>query len=485
MELISHYWPHILAVFSFVVGAVAATHAAMTKEEVRSAVGWVGIIMLSPIVGAALYAFAGVNRVRRSSVGMQWSKLLRGPPGHIARYDVTGEAITAAFGRRFASLMVLGNRITPHHLSTGNSIEILESGDDAYDAMCAAIDAAERSIILETYIFDRDRMGEKLAACLVAAQQRGVEVRVLVDAVGARYSFPSILGLFRRAGVPFDVFNGNVIVGLKLPYANLRTHRKILVVDGTVAFTGGMNIRQSFCHSLNGEKTLSDTHFRVQGRVVADLFFIAAADWRFASGEALDGPAWRITAPDTPPGGPVIMRAVPSGPDKSVETNAKLLMGAFSVARSHIRIMSPYFLPDRELIVSLITAARRGVEVDIVVPGDNNLQLVDRAMTAQFDQFLKNHCRIWRSTGPFNHSKLLTIDGRWTYTGSSNLDARSLRLNFEIDLEIYDEDFARRVEARIDAIIAGARPVTLEKLRARPFPVRLMERILWLGSPFL
>lgn len=485
MELLTNYWPHILAVFSFAVGAAAAVHAAMTKEEVRSAVGWVGVIMLSPIVGAALYLIAGINRIRRSSVGLQWTRALTGLPEHIARYDVDGETITACFGRRFAALMVLGNRITPHQLTTGNGIEMLERGDDAYDAMREAIDAAERSIILETYIFDRDPVGKQLADCLILAHQRGVEVRVLVDAVGARYSYPSILRRFRKAGVPVDVFNGNVIVGLRLPYANLRTHRKILVVDGTVAFTGGMNIRAGFSHRLNGDLALVDTHFRVRGRVVADLFFIAAADWRFASGETLDGPAWRIADPEEPPGGPVIIRAVPSGPDKSVETNAKLLMGAFSVARSSIRIMSPYFLPDRELISALVTAARRGVEVDVVVPGVSNLVLVDRAMTAQFDQLLKNHCRIWRSSGPFNHSKLMTIDGRWSYTGSSNLDSRSLRLNFEIDLEVFDSAFATQVEHRIDAAIAEAEPVTLEALSDRPFAVRLIERILWLGSPYL
>lgn len=484
-DLLSHYWPHILAAISLTTGTVAAVHAAMTKDEVRSAIGWVGIIVLSPILGAAIYAIAGVNRMRRSNVGLQWQRVLPGPPGHIARYDVAEEAITAEFGRRFASLTVLGNRVTAHHLSTGNTIRMLETGDEAYDAMCEAIDAAERSILVESYIFDRDAVGRRIADRLIAARERGVEVRVLIDAVGARYSVPSILGRFRRGGVAVDVFNGNVVMGLRLPYANLRTHRKIIVVDGRVAFTGGMNIRAGFSRRLSGDKTLNDTHFRVEGRVVADLFFVAAADWKFASGEALDGDAWRIADPQTAPGAPVVIRAVPSGPDKSVETNAKLLMGAFSVARTSIRIMSPYFLPDREMIAALATAARRGVAVDIVVPGVSNLTLVDQAMTAQFDQLLKNYCRIWRASGAFNHSKLLTIDGRWSYAGSSNLDNRSLRLNFEIDLEVYDCEFAAAIERRIDAAIADAQPVSLDALRARPFPVRLLERLLWLGSPYL
>ena len=162
-----------------------------------------------------------------------------------------------------------------------------------------------------------------------------------------------------------------------------------------------------------------------------------------------------------------------------------MMMGAFSIARRNIRIMSPYFLPDRELISALVTAAMRGVEVDIIVPAVNNLVLVDRAMTAQFDQTLKGGCRIWRSTGPFNHSKLMTVDDRWAYVGSSNLDPRSLRLNFEIDLEVLDAGFASAVGHRLQAVLSTAQLVTLADLRAKPFTTRLLNKIFWLGSPYL
>jgi cardiolipin synthase len=147
--------------------------------------------------------------------------------------------------------------------------------------------------------------------------------------------------------------------------------------------------------------------------------------------------------------------------------------------------MSPYFLPDRELISALTTAARRGIDIDIVVPSANNLLLVDRAMTAQFDQVVRSYCRVWRAQGPFDHSKLLVVDSIWAFVGSSNLDPRSLRLNFEIDLEVLDAGFATRIERRVDAAIGSAVEVTLESLRARPFLERLIDRILWLGSPYL
>jgi cardiolipin synthase len=485
LETAEAYWPHILFIVSVVAGAAAAIHAAMTKEEVRSAIGWVGVIVLSPIIGAALYLFAGVNRIRRNVISDRRALLQGRIRADFASYDATDAFVATEFGERFRSMKTLGDRVTTHRLTTGNTVVPLDSGDEAYGAMLGAIGAAERSIILETYIFDRDRIGIRFADALIAAVARGVEVRVLIDAVGARYSVPSVLGMLRDGGVTIDVFNGNVIMGLRLPYANLRTHRKIMVVDGRLAFTGGMNIREGFTKEFGGSKCSFDTHFRVTGPVVADLVAIAAADWQFANGETLEGDAWALQTPETEPGMPVVIRAVSSGPDRSVETNHKMLMGAFSIARSSIRIVSPYFLPDRELITALVTAARRGVTVDIVVPTSNNLVLVDRAMTAQFDQMLKNYCRIWRASGPFNHSKLLVIDGRWAFVGSSNLDPRSLRLNFEVDLEVLDCPFAEALERRIDMAISSATEVTLEGLRARPFLVRLVERVLWLGSPYL
>jgi cardiolipin synthase len=485
LDIADTYWPHILFLISAVAGTTAAVHAAMTKEEVRSAIGWVGIIVLSPIIGAALYLIAGINRIRRTVISDRRALLQGQIRAEFASYDADSEQVAKDFGQRFRAMKTLGDRVTRHRLTTANTILALDTGDEAYAAMLKAIGDAQRSIMLETYIFDRDRIGRRFVAALIDAVQRGVQVRVLIDAVGARYSVPSVLGMLRDGGVTVEVFNGNVITGLRLPYANLRTHRKILVVDGRVAFTGGINIREAFSSEFSGKESSFDTHFKVTGPVVADLFAISAADWRFASGEALEGDAWLLEIPETEPGRPVIMRSVSSGPDRSVEANHKMLMGAFSVARSSIKIVSPYFLPDRELITALVTAARRGVEVDIVVPSANNLLLVDRAMTAQFDQMLKDHCRIWRASGAFNHSKIMTIDGRWSYVGSSNIDPRSLRLNFEVDLEVLDFPFAEALERKIDLAISSATEVTLEGLRARPFLVRLVERVLWLGSPYL
>ena len=275
-------------------------------------------------------------------------------------------------------------------------------------------------------------------------------------------------------------------IGLKLVYANLRSHRKLLVVDGFHGLTGGMNIRESFLTEIAKDKVTCDTHFKVSGPVAHQLMINFAMDWQFTTQEKLLGEHWFPKKDVTDfLGDGVPLRCVASGPDSSLGNNQKMILGALSVAQKHVRIQSPYFLPDQSLIAVLATTARRGVQVDIVIPGANNLKLVDAAMSAQLDQQLSTGCRIWRSTGNFDHSILLTVDGMWSFVGSSNLDPRSLRLNFELDLEVYDKSLAEQLDRRIDAVIAKAVRVTLHALERAPFLIRLRNKIVWLASPYL
>lgn len=474
------YWPHLTAVLSLVIGGSAAVHAAMNKQDVRAAIGWVGIIMMSPLVGPLVYLVAGVNRIRHDHISEQRDKSLH---EYITdpRFNVADIADIA--GEQFRSLKVLGDRISRFALRDGNNIRVLRGGDEAYPAMLEAIDQATRTIALETYIFDNDGVGKKFAEALARAVKRGVQVRVLIDAIGAKYSRPPILRTLRRQGVPAALFMTNPL-GLRMPYANLRSHRKILVVDGHIGFTGGMNIREGFVTSVAGDRTAKDTHFRIEGPAVTQLISVFSHDWKFTTGEVLPfdpwcDETWQAPKPHVP------ARCIRSGPDRYMASTHSMLLGAFAVAQKHIRIQSPYFLPDQILLGALNTAARRGITVDIVIPGRNNLRLVNYAMTSQLDQVIRAGCRVWRARGNFDHSKLLTIDGAWSFIGSSNLDPRSLRLNFELDMEIYDRDIARQIEGLIDDEIDQAEAVTLESLAALPFRKRLRNRIIWLASPYL
>jgi cardiolipin synthase len=476
IRFLSEYWPHIVIVASGVIGTIAAVHAAMTKDDVRAAIGWVGVIMLSPIIGALLYLVAGINRIRQSAAGQRRAEVER-EQGRLAEPPV---AISVPAG--FASMQKLGDQVAAFPLTAGNAVRLLDGGDEAYPQMLAAIRAAERHVALSSYIFDNDAVGGEFADALIAAQARGVAVRVLIDAVGARYSRPPIVGRLREGSVTTALFMGD-LVGLRLPYANLRSHRKMLVVDGALAFTGGMNIRAQFTTAFAGADLAHDTHFRVEGPAVGQLLTVFAHDWSFTTEEQLSGAAWQVR--EGPPRGEAAVRIVPSGPDRNLACTHSMIMGVLAVAQRSVRISSPYFLPDLQLIGALGVAGRRGVDVDIVIPANNNLRLVDYAMTAQLDQVLQGNCRVWRASSAFDHSKLLAVDGEWSYVGSSNLDPRSLRLNFELDLEVYDPVLSGEVARRIAAKIVTAKPETLETLRARPFALKLRNRAVWLASPYL
>jgi len=480
-EVFSEYWPHILFVVSLTASAVAAVHAAMTKQDVRAAIAWVGVIIFSPLLGAFLYLVAGINRIRKSRLSAKRTHTL---------YDqelidkVLVHDVVEASGPQFASLKILGDHISDFKLLGFNHIKLLYGGDETYPAMLDAIRGAQRSIALQSYIFDHDSIGKELAQALIEAHQRGVQVRVLIDGVGAKYSHPPITGTLRDAGVQTALFMQPVL-GIRLVYANLRSHRKLLVIDGVHGFTGGMNIRESFLTAIAKEAVTHDTHFQVRGPIVFQLMTNFAHDWQFTTTEKLSGDEWFAPAATEAPEGGVAMRCVPSGPDATIGSTHNMLLGALAVAQKHVRIQSPYLLPDQALIAALSTTARRGVIVDVVVPGANNLKLVNAAMMAQIDQLIETGCRVWRASGTFDHSKLFTVDGGWSYVGSSNIDPRSLRLNFELDFEVYDRELAGAIDTKIDNIIATATRITLRMVRRDPFWVRLRNKVVWLASPYL
>ncbi len=481
-DFVNRYWPHVALGLSIVAGTGAAVHAAMTKHDVRAAIGWVGLLLFSPLFGALFYFAAGINRIRQTRMSQQRDQALLAYAGHLESRDVIDVVPYSA--AQFASLRLLGDQVSRFPLVGGNAIQPLTGGDETYPAMLDAIRGARRSIAVQSYIFDNDPVGRELALALIEAHERGVQVRVLIDAIGSRYSRPPIVGMLARKGVRTARFMTNPLGLLRMPYANLRSHRKILVVDGLRGFTGGMNVRAAFVHALSGDRTNGDTHFSLQGPVVGQLSAVFAHDWNFTTGETLQGEDWFPQALARG-AGTVPMRCVPSGPDRAMGATHAMLQGALAVAQRRVRIQSPYFLPDQTLIGALATAARRGIEVDIVIPGSNNLRLVNYAMMAQLDQVVRTGCRVWRTHGPFDHSKLMTVDDAWSYIGSSNLDPRSLRLNFELDTEVYDYDLALWIGARLDALIGGAHRVTLEELRGAPFAQRLRNRVIWLATPYL
>jgi cardiolipin synthase len=470
---------NLLTVFLIVsltlLAVLSALHALINKRDPRSALGWILACITIPLLGPLLYWGMGVNRIY--SRAKRWQREAGEPPDYPTLHNAELSAPLPGELFYLKELRSLSDRVVSTTLWPGNAVVPLENGEGAYPAMLAAIDNAVSSIHLCTYIFDGDRTGRRFVAALARAADRGVEVRVIVDSLGEKYSRRTARELLRGSAVQFRSF---------LPlrpggYLNLRNHRKILVVDGMLGFTGGMNIGDR--HLVSGRPpVVKDLHFQVSGPVVADLQRTFLEDWRFAKGEHLSGERF---FPELPAAGSALVRSVSDGPDKEFRKLHWIILGALSCARRQVTIVTPYFIPDRALIAALVTAALRGVTITMVLPEVNNLPFVQWASRSYLWELLQHGVRIFEQPAPFVHTKFMVVDWSWSLIGSANLDPRSLRLNFELDLEIYDLDFAGLLEHRCAAAVTESREITLADMDRRNLPVKIRDAAAKLFSPYL
>ena len=478
-ELFYEIWPFIVQGIILLMTLLASGHAILNKRDTHSAVAWVGVIWLVPVLGAVLYVILGINRIRRRARALRGSRTRYiSSPNTTYHFHKNNED---ALEDQFAVLSGLVDEIVLMPLLQGNWIVPLVNGDEAFPAMIKAIDEAERSVALSTYIFDNDRAGRLFLAALDRAVARNVEVRVLIDDMGARYSLPSVTSKLKRTGITVTRFLPTLLPW-RMPFVNLRNHRKILVTDGRVGFTGGMNIREGLLLKEQPRNPLQDLHFLMEGPVVDHLRMAFAEDWAFCTGELLRDERW---FPVLEPKGTVMARGIPDGPDEDFEKVLWTVHGALACAKSSVRIVTPYFLPDSSLIRSLNLAAMRGVTVDIILPSVNNLPIVKWASTELYGRILEYGCHIWLTPPPFDHTKLMIMDAAWTLFGSANMDPRSFWLDFEFNVECYDRNLAARMEAFIQTKLKGARQVTLNDVNSRRLPVKLRDGFARLFSPYL
>ena len=445
---------------------VAGGHALLTKPDPRSAFGWIVVCWLFPLAGPCLYGLFGINRVRSRA------RRLRSPPRvteHHLPTSVPSEDPTAQLAR-------IGDAVTQWPQVPGNSVEPLENGENAFPPMLEAIGGAQSSVWLATYIFDTDETGRKFVEALAAAVDRGVEVRVLVDGVGEWYSWPHVVPILRRRGVRAARFLPPSLLPPKLS-VNLRNHRKLLVVDGKTAFLGGMNLGGR--EVGKGSHRMADLHFQVAGPVVTQLAQSFAIDWQFASKEVLQINRAATTS------GNCLCRVITEGPDEDADKLLSVILGALSVARRQVLIMTPYFIPSPGLTAALQSAALRGVEVCIVLPAQSNLLYVDWASRRWLPPLLARGVRIYLQPKPFAHTKLLVVDSAYAQIGSANLDPRSLQLNFEIAMEIYSSAVCRRLDAYVMAARAKSTLFVSEMVARQSVLVRIRNSLMWLLSPYL
>jgi cardiolipin synthase len=462
-------WAEMIAVLHIAICIPTTIHVLLHKDDERAAIGWIGLIVLSPFLGSALYWIFGINRVQRRA-----KKHL--PQGNKdTLFPVGVSTIHDAFAKKLRSLMQMGYAIHKAEYLDGNSVTPLINGDEAYPRMLKAISEAKESVILSSYIFDYDKSGRKFVEALGDAHKRGIAVYVLIDGYLLGYRWRRTDWALRKQGVTTTRY---------LPFLprfiNLRNHRKILSVDGSIAFIGGMNISQSNMLSESPLSPVQDIHFEVMGPVINQINHVFIDDWLFAKNERLELPRW-IGAP----AGTVVSRVLPDGPDENHQKLAWTLLGAINSAQNHIRIMTPYFLPDITLMNALKAASLRGVIVDILLPEKSDIYFFNWAMIANFQDMQKFGIKIYISPPPFVHSKVFLIDDFWSFIGSANWDERSLALNFEISLECYDEGMNRDLSWIFDTRKNAAKPLSCSTYQAYPLVLRVRNNLFRLFLPYL
>lgn len=357
-------------------------------------------------------------------------------------------------------------------LLEGNRVELLVNGDEIFPAMLAAIRGARKSVNLLTYIYWEGDIAKEFAAALTAAARRGVEVRVLVDAFGGRRMHPDLIDTMRAAGCRFEWFHP--VRWYNLRRFNNRSHRKVMVVDGQIGFTGGVGIGDEWTGDAQDPEHWRDDHFRIEGPVVRYLQGAFAENWRQASGEALTGE--RMFPPIVVAGDArmVPLNAAPAGDISDIAFTYWLL---FHLAQTEVRIATPYFIPDPDMKFGIADAARRGVRISLLVPGPvQDSALARYSSHTYYRRLLEAGVRIFEYQPTMMHVKTVSIDGAWAIIGSANFDSRSFELNYEIALAVQDPAVMGALNESWAADIARSKEVTLAEVDDWSWYARLRDR---------
>ena len=440
----------------------------LQKREPAATISWLLGLALLPYLGFIVYYFFGPQRIRRQRMRRERSR---------AALPTAADADAAQADSR--ELAELGRSTTGLAPSSATDVQLLDDGEAKYEALLADIAGAGRYLHLEYYIWHPDRIGTRVRDALVERARAGVAVRLLLDAVGAVKCDEAFFKPLVDAGGEVAWFHPIRLVRFwKRPWVNLRNHRKIVVIDGAVAFTGGMNITDDQDERVD-PSAYRDLHLRLTGDVVAVLESVFLDDWAYATRRVPSVPA-----PAAMGGGGVPAQVVTSGPDNKWEAIHRLHVGAIHAARKRVWLVTPYFVPGEAGTMALTSAALGGLDVRLVIPKMSDSRLVTYATRSYFDELLAAGVKIYEYGPRLMHSKALLVDDDLALIGSANFDHRSFRLNFEVQVLFRDADIAGSLARLVERDLAHAPRVRAE--RHRPlWRDRLPEALARLVSPLL
>ena len=377
------------------------------------------------------------------------------------RYPVSDPQFVRSMG------VLLGPPLAP-----GNRVDTLLNGDQIFPAMLKAIREAKRSINFETYIYWSGQVGKEFADALSERAKAGVKVHILIDWVGSQKMDKDLLQGMANAGV--EIRKYHALHWYTLDRLNNRTHRKILVTDGRVGFTGGVGIADEWNGHAQDKDHWRDTHFRVEGPAVAQMQAAFNDNWVKVSGQVLDGDDY---FPSHQPAGDLAAQMFGSSPDGGAESMHLMYLLSVAAATKTIDLSMAYFVPDDLALDAIHAALKRGVRVRIIMPGPNtDASIVRHASRALWGEILAAGAELYEFQPTMYHCKVLVVDGLWVSVGSTNFDNRSFRLNDEANLNVYDRDFAARQTADFEADLKHSRRVTFDEWSSRPWTEKAMER---------
>lgn len=409
--------------------------------------------VLGLVIAGALLAFLGMNLF----VGGE--KQIRRSLEH--RYAVSDPQFARSMGVLLGPALVGGNRV-----------ETLLNGDEIFPAMLEAIRGAKRTITFETYIYWSGKVGKDFADALSERASAGVKVHILIDWVGSQKMEQALLDEMQGAGV--EIVKYHPLHWYTLDRMNNRTHRKLLVADGRVAFTGGVGIADEWSGHAQDKDHWRDTHYRIEGPAVAQMQAAFIDNWLKVSGVVLHGEAY---FPPLAPAGTHLAQVFKSSPEGGSESMHLMYLLSVASAAKNIDLAMAYFVPDEVALQALVAALGRGVKVRVIMPGPiTDAKPVRRASRALWGRILAAGAELYEFQPTMYHCKVLVVDGLWTSVGSTNFDNRSFRLNDEANLNVLDRDFAARQVADFERDLKRSRRITLEEWQSRPWTERAMER---------
>ena len=423
-----------------VVAVLCAWRAVATARTPQGAVGWVVFLLTTPWLAVPLYLVLGHHRYRGYRIGRRDSeRVVEG----VRRFSAANRP-SRPMGHVSAAPFEAIARLPPVR---GNDIGLLIDGPETFGTIFAAIDAADRYVLVQFYIIHDDDLGRALRDRLIGACIRGVEVRLMFDTVGSGRLPESYLDPLREAGA--RVMDRSTARGpTSRLQINYRNHRKTVIVDGKTGFTGGLNVGDEYLGLDPDMGPWRDTHVELRGPVVTQLQLIFAEDWYFFTGESI------LDALDWSPGNDPADRTalvIATGPGDDMETGAMFFFSAITQARERLWIASPYFVPDTDILSALKHAALRGVEVRLLLPDSIDHRIPWLAAFAYFDEVRAAGVEIWRYREGFMHQKVVLVDDVFAAVGTHNLDNRSFRLNFEAVVAVFDSGFAEEVATMLAA----------------------------------